>query len=129
MSLLELLKTNLTSEDMYVLDECEFCFKAGDDSYDDEEEYENFIALDKKCKELDLEFKEVETVGGEGQGDHYHVVFSVTHSGQTKLFRLNGWYASFNGYEFHDMMDFYEVERQPKTIYVYERPGSVKNEK
>lgn len=127
--MLEFLKENLTQEDMDVLNECYFDFKAGDYEDEDEEDYKYFIALDKKCKELDLEFNLVESVGGEGQGDHYHVVFSVTHSGQTKLFRLDGWYASFNGYEFHNMMDFYEVERQPKTIYVYERPGSVKNEK
>lgn len=56
-----------------------------------------------------LVFKELERHGGEGLGEDYYVVFSVTYMNETTNYKVNGWYASYNGYEFDDL-EPYEVE-------------------
>lgn len=57
-----------------------------------------------------------ECVGGEGEGDHYHVVFSVTKDGVTNYFKIDGYWASHYGVTI-DAWDFYEVE----SVYVQTR--------
>jgi hypothetical protein len=113
--MLDYLKENLTSEDMEVLMGNEFNFPF---TYGDSEYYKEFA---EKMKGLGLEFKLVEQHGGEEQGSEYYYVFSVTHEGQTKLFRLDGWYQSFHGADFDDLMGFYEVFPKEKVVIVYER--------
>lgn len=58
--------------------------------------------------------KLVEQVGGEGQGDHAHLVFQVG----SRLFRKDGYHASFDGTHYDG--DLYVVTRQEKTVTVYE---------
>jgi hypothetical protein len=67
-----------------------------------------------------LKFKCLEQYGGEGCGDDYWVVFSVTDEqlNETTNYRLDGWYASYHGHEFHDYDAFYEVE--PVEVMVIE---------
>jgi hypothetical protein len=74
---------------------------------------------------LDLSFMVIDQYGGEGQGDTYWVIFTVTdnQSKQTGTFKLDGWYASYHGHEFHDYFDFYEVQQVEKTILVWEKKG------
>ena len=52
----------------------------------------------------------VEQRGGEDQGSDYWVVFSAEKDGEKKYFKLQGWYASYEGHTYEDYTDFYEVE-------------------
>lgn len=56
--------------------------------------------------------------GGEGQGDQYWMVISVSDGNTTRYFRRDGWYASYDGGYLDG--DTYEVKPQEKTIVVYE---------
>jgi hypothetical protein len=56
--------------------------------------------------------------GGEGQGDQYWVVISVSDGITTRYFRRDGWYSSYNGSELDG--DTYEVVPKEKTIVIYE---------
>jgi hypothetical protein len=60
----------------------------------------------------------VDSYGGEGKGDEYWVVFSVTDWGVTRHFRMDGWYASYSGAEFDG--DLKEVAPKQKVITVWE---------
>ena len=63
--------------------------------------------------------KSEERYGGEGKGDDYWLVFSVTKDGEKKYFRLDGWYTSFSGHEFDQgYLAFYEVK--PVEVVVKE---------
>lgn len=57
----------------------------------------------------------VDDYGGEGQGDEYWVVFKVG----DQFFRVDGWYASYDGGELDG--DVYEVEPQEVTVIEYNR--------
>jgi len=59
--------------------------------------------------------------GGEGQGDSYWNVFSVEHNGETTYFRIDGWYASYDGSHFDDCYSFYEVEKVPVQIFEWHK--------
>jgi hypothetical protein len=48
----------------------------------------------------------VEQFGGEGQGDEWWVIIKVGE----RLFRINGWYASYNGRESTDIEEVKPVE-------------------
>ena len=62
------------------------------------------------------EVKVVSAEGGEGQGDHAHIVFEV----EGRFFKLDGYYASFDGFDW-SYSDLYEVVPKEKVITVYER--------
>lgn len=68
---------------------------------------------------LDLgEVKEVEQVGGEGEGDHWHSVKYFTD--HDIYIYVRGSYSSYNGTDFWDEWDACsEVKPQEKTITVY----------
>lgn len=56
--------------------------------------------------------------GGEGQGDEYWFVFSVTdEAGDVRLFRRNGWYASYSGSELDGPTDEVVEAQQMITVY------------
>lgn len=62
--------------------------------------------------------KKEDHYGGEGKGDEYWSVFSVTRSGETKYFKIHGWYASHHGPSINgDAYDFFEVEKIPVQTY------------
>lgn len=118
MTMIDFLKENLTSEDMKMLSsELEFNFPHEDDFDSD---YCGELA--NKCRDLGIEFKQVKQYGGEGSGDEYWYVFSCTKDGETKLFRLDGWYQSYEGYNFDDPMGFYEVVPKERAVIFYEKP-------
>ncbi len=56
--------------------------------------------------------------GGEGQGDEYWLVISVSDGETTRYFRRDGWYASYDGGYLDG--ESYEVKPQEKMITVYE---------
>ena len=62
----------------------------------------------------------VEQVGGEGEGDHYHIVTSLTKDNKTTLIKHVGFYSSYVGVEFDGLDSFDIVEKKEKTITVYE---------
>ena len=69
----------------------------------------------------DVTFKLIESkrLGGEeGDSDVFMVVFLLVATGQ--LFRIDGYYCSWEGTSF-DNGEFYEVEREAKVIYVYNK--------
>lgn len=55
--------------------------------------------------------KEVEQVGGEGQGDTYYYVYQVECEGVVTYYKLEGWYASHYGATFDDKFDLVEVKK------------------
>lgn len=61
----------------------------------------------------EIEF--VEDFGGEGMGDHAHVVFKVVSTG--KLYKLDGYYSSWEGTDWQDKA--YEVEAKPVMTTEY----------
>lgn len=63
----------------------------------------------------------VDDVGGEGEGDHMHVVFElIDEDGTARLFKKDGRWVSYDG-PYWEYGDFYEVVPAQKTITVYER--------
>jgi hypothetical protein len=56
--------------------------------------------------------------GGEGQGDQYWVVISISDGLTTRYFRRDGWYASYDG-GYLDT-DTFEVKPAEKVVTVYE---------
>lgn len=66
--------------------------------------------------------KVIETFGGEGLGDQYWVVFSLTDGdGNTRLFRRNGYYASFDGGYLDGPL--LEVKPVDRMVTFYEEVG------
>jgi len=60
--------------------------------------------------------------GGEGEGDEYWSVFSVTHFDEVYYFKIHGWYASHYGSEISGgPYDFYEVKKVPVQTYEWEK--------
>ncbi len=57
--------------------------------------------------------------GGEGEGDEYWGVFSLTYKGETQLFKISGWYASYDGATI-DEWNIRRVYAREKVIIVYE---------
>lgn len=59
---------------------------------------------------------QIEVEGGEGEGDHYHVVFSITNAlGETTNFRKEGHYSSYDGVDW-DYGDFFEAFPVSRTV-------------
>lgn len=56
--------------------------------------------------------------GGEGQGDQFWLVISITDGETTRYFRRDGWYASYDG-GYLDT-DTFEVKPQERTVVFYE---------
>lgn len=57
-----------------------------------------------------------DSYGGEGQGDRYYIVVSLTHSdGTVEYFQYNGFYSSWEGVDWEDFEDE-KVIPQEKTI-------------
>lgn len=54
----------------------------------------------------------VESFGGEGQGDQYWLIFSLG----DQLFKLDGWYASFDGGYYERILEV-EAKEVTKTVY------------
>lgn len=76
--------------------------------------YEN--NLTKELKEKGYVLKSEDGYGGEGEGENYWGVFSVTHNNEVTYFRLSGWYASYDGPEV-DIYDLEEVHKVPVETY------------
>lgn len=66
----------------------------------------------------------VEQVGGEGQGDHQHLVIGVIFPGETveRLFKKDGYYSSYAD-SFYDEA-LYEVAQVQETVFVYKKLGN-----
>lgn len=62
--------------------------------------------------------KEIDDYGGEGKGDEYWKVYSLTQGRVTRTFKLDGYWQSYSGGEYDE---FYEVTPEPKTITVWKR--------
>jgi hypothetical protein len=68
----------------------------------------------------------VDQYGGSDLGSEYWVVFSISRENELRdfdekeFFKLDGWYASYNGHEFDDFLDFNEVKQVEKVIKVWE---------
>lgn len=61
--------------------------------------------------------EEVDNYGGEGLGDEYWIVFRLTKGEETMLLRVDGYYASYAGGEYHGPP--YEVEPVEVTVTEY----------
>ncbi len=110
-SLKELLLDNFTSSDMSELRNDEYNMRWISDS------------LKEKIEALGLTFALVDCYGGEDMGSEHWYVFSVEKDGHEKtLFRIDGWYQSFDGCYYDDEMAFYEVVPKEKIVIVYEAP-------
>lgn len=58
--------------------------------------------------------------GGEDQGSEYWGVVKFEMNGESCHARVDGWYASYHGYECDDYSVWKEVTPQEKRIIVYE---------
>lgn len=65
-----------------------------------------------------LTAKVVAEYGGEGKGDQYWMVISLSDSDTTRYFRMDGWYASYDGGTLDG--DPYEVHPAEKVVVVYQ---------
>lgn len=63
----------------------------------------------------------VDSYGGEGKGEEYWVVFSATRGDEVTHFKLDGWYASYDGRSFDDTYGFYEVEQIPVQVMKWKK--------
>lgn len=66
-----------------------------------------------------LTAKVVAEYGGEGQGDDYWVVISLSDGLFTRYFRRDGWYASYDGGYLDG--ETYEVRPQQKLVTFYDK--------
>lgn len=57
--------------------------------------------------------------GGEGQGEDFWVVISLADEATTRYFRMDGWYASYDGGELDG--EPYEVRPQERVVTFYEK--------
>lgn len=73
--------------------------------------------LSKDVLEVTGKIEEVELVGGEGEGDNYHIVIHLTKP--DIYLRADAFYASHYGVDDWDE-DWSVVEKKEKTITVYE---------
>lgn len=96
-----------------------------DHDVEDEEDFEgiDYSAISELpfWKEVDTPIglvKEVDSYGGEGQGEQYWMIISVVQGDVIRTFKLDGWYASYDG-GYYD--EFYEVIPELKTITVWEK--------
>lgn len=64
-------------------------------------------------------FTREEQYGGEGKGDEYWVVFSVSKDDEKRFYKIPGWYSSGYGSELEPYNTF-EVKPEQKTIIVWE---------
>lgn len=62
--------------------------------------------------------KVVDSYGGEGEGDRYWMVISLSDGLTTRYFRRDGWYASYDGGYLDG--ETYEVKPKTKQITVFE---------
>lgn len=68
----------------------------------------------------------VEQVGGEGEGDHYHLVFEVIldqvdfKSNVPVFFKIDGFYSSYDGVDF-DEAELYRAEPRNKVVVEYDK--------
>ena len=78
-------------------------------------EYQNgFLYGDPDAGDLnDIICTCIEQHGGEGQGDNIWAVYKVTEEGQEKYYKVNGWYASYDGASYQDTV---EVEPYQETV-------------
>lgn len=60
-----------------------------------------------------------EDVGGEGEGDHRHVVYYL--EDHDVFIRLNGYYTSYDGTTWDNISDLHEVFPQQRVITVFEK--------
>lgn len=60
----------------------------------------------------------VDNFGGEGMGDHAHLVFRITNPDGVRHFKIDGYYASYDGTTWDGRL--YEVKPVEKTVTVYE---------
>lgn len=84
--------------------------------------FEGFIYKSDRVYETLLDnnyvVKIVDHHGGEGKGEDYWSVFSVTHFDEVYYFKIDGWYASHCGSEISGgSYDFYEVKKIPVQTY------------
>ncbi|WP_190822010.1 hypothetical protein [Saccharopolyspora pogona] len=60
--------------------------------------------------------------GGEGEGDHVHMVFRVVFDdGSVRFFRIDGYYQSYDGTEIDG--DLFEVQPVERLVTFYEAIG------
>lgn len=90
-------------------------FETVDGYYFSENQIPNYF------KENGLEVECIENTGGEDQGSEHHIVFKVTENKKETFYRLDGWYASYEGYDYDDVTDLYECVAVPVTKIEYHR--------
>ena len=79
-----------------------------------------FYYEDKVANIDNYTIKLAEQVGGEGEGDHYHIVLSIRDNNTDEMTyaKFDGYYNSWDGSEMDD--EPYLVQPKQKTITVFE---------
>ena len=86
--------------------------RSAEDEYLDEEPRGDFRELIGKC----ISFKNVDSYGGEGQGEDYWSVYKFTLDNEICWVKFNGWYSSYSGSEYSN---FFFVEPKEVTVTKY----------
>lgn len=69
-----------------------------------------------KGKHSGLTFEHVEQVGGEGKGDHCHLVIKVKKGKDFVHFKIDGYHNSYDGCNYDSSDDIYLVESYMKEV-------------
>lgn len=80
--------------------------------------WQEFMSTSNEGTRDNLTAKVVAEYGGEGQGDQYWMVVSISDGTTTRYFRRDGWYASYDGGTLDG--ETYEVKPQERLITFYE---------
>ena len=108
---LEQVKLALSEKHQYTYDEKEYSCKGS-----------SLIREESNFEYEGHKFNFEEQRGGEGQGDDYWIVFSVTSlavAGEVFYYKVPGWYQSHNGAEL-EWDNVFEVKSVEKTVTVWE---------
>ena len=110
----EMLETISTAMEVQLADE-DFEF-----TFNELSEYLEWQSWDGILESIGWTLKYLDGYGGEGKGDEYWFVFTVTDGETTRHVKVDGWYASYTGGEYDQ---WFEAFPKQETITVWTQGG------
>ena len=88
------------------------------DNMYDPEYYPDVTKMIASLQENCIEYKVVDSYGGEGDGERYYRIYSFTKDNETLYVKFDGWYASYVGAEYSE---WFFVEPYEKMVIDYRK--------